>query len=102
MKTVMLQMEDEAYEMLMKKIQKIADAEEFCLNSAELHDIGYLFLALVEKAELLTNGEAIQKMLPDAKIEIDIGWVFVDLPCEAYGLFRLNFPLDWWNAKWSE
>ena len=50
----------------------------------------------------LTNGEMMQKMLPYAKVEVEENWVFVDLPCERYELFRLNFPIDWWNRNWGE
>lgn len=107
MKTVLLQMEDEAYEMLMKKIQKIADTEEFCLDSAELQNIAYLFLALVEKSEPLddlANGEVIQKVFSNAEVEKcnkD-----VDGTPHLYRVHGLDgvtdFTADWWKRKWGK
>ena len=96
-------MEDEAYEMLMKKIQKIADAEEFCLDSAELQNIAYLFLALVEKAKPfdgLINGEVMQTLFPKTALRRTSD--------NEYGLRPLDsswiiwFKGDWWNRKWGE
>lgn len=109
MKTVLLQMEDEAYEMLMKKIQKIADAEEFCLDSAELHNIAYLFLALVEKAKPfddLTNGEVFMQMCGIS--QDDITYVDALVPYaliksdKLWSVEPMVIPLDWWNRKWGE
>lgn len=106
MKTVLLQMEDEAYEMLMKKIQKIADAEEFCLDSAELQNIAYLFLALVEKTKSLdnlTNGEVAEKVFNKSFDD----WYGDDV--EHYGMATIgkDYPdiicsSGWFYRKWGE